>query len=292
MNETNRLSTGTSPTVLGLIVALMLGFVTGCGAPIEASQGATDPGNRPAPLAPAAYGEPELAHADVTITRAETSGEYRVLVGGEPTAATMLVSEPDADGNVLCWGFTASSQFMLRATPTTDAAGQWTLHGSIRIELGAGLRTAPVDSFTLGPTSCATRASRRRSFALTRRGWLNRLTWWVAAHGWVAARRVARARALAGLCEASAPSGRPAGTARTGHSNAPRGAPQGFGAHRFHDGRAATTFRTPRRGRRLAQTGESAGTRDAPGGNPPVGGNPPRQPVQPTPDDSRRTSDD
>ena len=43
---------------------------------------------------------------------------------------------------------------------------------------------------------------------------------------------------------------------------------------RFHDGRAATTFRTPRRGRRLAQTGESAGTRDAPGGNPPVGGNP------------------
>ena len=48
----------------------------------------------------------------------------------------------------------------------------------------------------------------------------------------------------------------------------------GFRGPRFHDGRAATTFRTPRRGRRLAQTGESAGTRDAPGGNPPVGGNP------------------
>ncbi len=56
----------------------------------------------------------------------------------------------------------------------------------------------------------------------------------------------------------------------------PRGVAE-LRVRRFHDGRAATTFRALRRGCNLAQPGESAGTRDAPGDKTP------RRPFQPTP---------
>ena len=55
------------------------------------------------------------------------------------------------------------------------------------------------------PTSCATRPVEPRVSGLNCRGFRKRVT------SWVAARRVAPAVALAGLCKASAPSGRPAG---------------------------------------------------------------------------------